>query len=70
VNSKASDVCSSVYFGVEVPAEFLSRYLGKQVALPMSLPKPGSPGLPIPVDLTLGTPLLAWYLRLKEGGKA
>ena len=68
-NWKDQDEHSPVYFGVEVPVAFLNRYLGKQVALPMSLPKPGSPVLSIPVDLTLGTPLLGWYLRLKEEGK-
>jgi hypothetical protein len=70
VHSKDADMCSPVYFGVEVPVEFLKRYIGKQIALPMSLPKPGSPGLSIPVDLTLGTPLLGWYLRLNEEGMA
>jgi len=69
VNSKTTDVCSPVYFGVEVPVEFLKRYLGKQVVLPKSVPQPGSPVLAIPVPLLLGTPLLAWYLRLKEEGK-
>lgn len=68
VNSKDVDVCSPVYFGVEVPVEVLKRYLGKRVALPASSPKPESPGISIPVDLTLGTPLLGWYLRLKEEG--
>ena len=68
VNSKEADVCSPVYFGVEVPVEFLKRYLGKRVVLPKSVPQPGSPGLAIPVHMTLGTPLLGWYLRLKEEG--
>jgi hypothetical protein len=66
VNSKGHDVRSPVYFGVEVPVEFLKRYLGKQIVLP----NPECPGISIPVELTLGTPLLGWYLRLKEEGMA
>jgi hypothetical protein len=63
-------VRSPVYFGVEVPVEFLKRYLGKQIVLPISSPETEAPGISIPVELTLGTPLSGWYLRLKEGGMA
>lgn len=70
VNSKKIDVCSPLYFGVEVPVDFLNRYLGKRGALPISSPKPGKPGFSIPVDLILGVPVLGWYLRLKEDGMA
>jgi hypothetical protein len=65
-NWKGQDGRSPVYFGVEVPVEFLKRYLGKQIVIP----NPECPGISVPVDLTLGTPLLGWYLRLKEGGMA
>jgi hypothetical protein len=67
-NGRGRDERSPVYFGVEVPVEFLKRYLGKQVVLPISSPEAEAPGISIPVELTLGTPLLGWYLRLKEGG--
>lgn len=64
VNSKRADVCSPVYFGVEVPIDFLKGYLGKEIVLSNS----ESPGIAVPVPLELGTPLLSWYLRLKEEG--
>ena len=66
MNWKGQDERSPIYFGLEVPLEFLKRHLGKELVLP----NPESPGIAIPVHLALGTPLLGWYLRLKEEGMA
>jgi hypothetical protein len=69
-NWKCQDVRSLLYISVEVPVAFLKRYLDRQVVLPVSPPEAEAPGIAIPVDLTLGTPLLGWYLRLNEEGIA
>lgn len=67
---KLKEEAAPVYFGVEVPVGFLKSHLGKDVCLPRSSTTPAEPGMSIPVSLTLGTPLLFWYLRLREDGAA
>jgi hypothetical protein len=68
VNSRGVDSVPPVFFGVESPVSFLKENIGKEIVLP--IPGCESPEIAVPVRLTLGTPLLPWYLRLKDEGTA
>jgi hypothetical protein len=58
-NCKGIDSIRPVYFGVEIPVEFLGQNLGKEITLPVE----EAPQFSIPVRLDLGMPLLGWYLN-------
>jgi hypothetical protein len=66
-NWPGADSVAPVYYGVEVPIEFLKRYLGKEVVVPTAEPSPS--GVSVPLRLLVGTPLLSAYLRLSPGNE-
>ena len=52
----SDDLRRTAYFGVEIPAGFLREWIGKEYRVPGRVS--------VPVTISLGTPLLGWYLQI------